>query len=346
MKKSKLTFAVMALVSSTAMAQSSVTVYGKVDLGLVVDGGNPGGKSVRLASGVTGGSRLGFKGTEDLGGGYVASFQIETGFCADSAAGAPNFCTGSNNFMGRQAHGDLSTPFGTLTAGRVYGTTFLFIAAVDPFGSGLAGQATNVDGKGGFMIEMPAPRLNNAVVYTTPSFGGLVVNGEMSLGEQTGDWQKSRELATTASYTKGPLLAGVSYFTLKSASGRNTDKDGVTGGITYDFGVVKLHGMVQKVGGHPAAGKIDLLNMMAGASVPVAGGTLLASYLRRDDRTSNDRDVSQWGAGYVYAVSKRTSLYTAYAKIRNTHGATFFDGNATEQGVGNSAFNLGIAHNF
>src|ERR1700760_1804815 len=103
MKKSLLALAVLAVASGAAFAQSSVTLYGKVDLGLVMDSGNAAGHSIRIDSGVTGGSRIGFKGVEDLGGGMKAAFQLETGFCADSAAGVtsngatvPNFCTGSN----------------------------------------------------------------------------------------------------------------------------------------------------------------------------------------------------------------------------------------------------------
>src|SRR5215475_7395837 len=110
MKKSLLALAVLTAISGVASAQSSVTLYGKVDLGLVYDAGSTLSKSVRVSSGVTGGSRIGFKGVEDLGGGLKASFQLETGFCADSNAappgsgtGAANFCTGGN-FMGRQAY--------------------------------------------------------------------------------------------------------------------------------------------------------------------------------------------------------------------------------------------------
>src|SRR3954464_10193739 len=134
MKKSLLALAVLTAVSGGAFAQSSVTLYGKVDLGLVYDAGGAAGKSVRVSSGVTGGSRIGFKGVEDLGGGTKASFQLETGFFADSAhtpPRAPNFCTGSNQFMGRQAHGDLSGSFGSIGAGRMYSLDFLNLTTTD-----------------------------------------------------------------------------------------------------------------------------------------------------------------------------------------------------------------------
>ena len=85
---------------------------------------------------------------------------------------------------------------------------------------------------------------------------------------------------------------------------------------------------------------------MAGATVPVAGGALTASYIHHDDRGTLDRDANQLGAGYNYPLSKRTSVYMAFARIVNRNGATFKVGNATETGTGDKAFNLGVVHNF
>src|SRR5471032_2479733 len=174
MKKSLLALAVLTAVTGAAYAQSSVTLYGKIDLGLTLDSGAA--KSVRIDSGVTGGSRIGFKGVEDLGGGMKAAFQLETGYCADSAAGAPNFCTGSNNFMGRQAHGDLTGAFGAMSAGRQYSLGFNNLSTIDPFGTGFAGQVNNI-------VDPSGIRLNNSFIYTTPSFGGLTASGEIAFGE-------------------------------------------------------------------------------------------------------------------------------------------------------------------
>jgi predicted porin len=118
-------------------------------------------------------------------------------------------------------------------------------------------------------------------------------------------------------------------------------------GATYDFGVVKLHGSLQKVSGHPTAGaSMNLLNVLVGATVPVAGGYVIADYIRHDDRTSADCDANQWAAGYQYPLSKRTSIYTAYARIENHDGANFHVGNATDLGTGNKGFDLGVVHNF
>lgn len=72
----------------------------------------------------------------------------------------------------------------------------------------------------------------------------------------------------------------------------------------------------------------------------------MGSVVRHDDRGALDRDANQCAAAYSSPLSKRTSLYLAYARIANRNGATFHVGNATETGTGNRAFNLGAVHNF
>lgn len=343
MKKSLLALAVLTAVTGAASAQSSVTLYGKVDLGLVFDGGGSGGKSIRVSSGVTGGSRIGFKGVEDLGGGMKAAFQLETGYCADSAAGAPNFCTGSNQFMGRQAHGDLTGAFGAISAGRQYSLGFNNLSTIDPFGTGFAGQSNNSTAAGVYMVDPSGIRLNNSVTYSTPNMSGFTVSAEAALGEQTGNWQANRETGGAVTFASGPAYAGFSYYDVSNASGVGAAKKVYLLGGTYDLGVIKLHALAQKVTG-PSS--LDLFNMMGGVTVPIAGGNLLASYIHHNDRTSGDKDANQIGVGYLYPLSKRTSVYTAFARIQNQHGAAFLVGNATEQGTGNKAFNFGVVHNF
>jgi predicted porin len=346
MKKSIMTVAVLGVVSGAALAQSSVTVYGKVDLGAVVDNG-PAGHTVRVSSGVTGGSRLGFKGVEDLGGGYKVGFQIETGFCADSAAGAPNFCTGSNQFMGRQAHGDLTGPFGALSAGRQYSLGFLSFATLDPFGAGMAGQADNTDGRGVYLVDPSAIRLNNSVTYVTPTFAGFSGAVELALGEQAGDWRKSRETGGALVYVQGPAYAAVTIYDQNNANGAGTARRNLTGGGTYDFGFAKVHALVQRVTGSPAGGaSVDVVSLLGGVTVPLASGSVLASYAHRHDRTAAAQDAHQVGIGYLYPLSKRTSAYTAFARLVNRNGGALHVGSATEIGTGNQAFNLGVVHNF
>lgn len=250
MQRTLLALALLAATGATS-AQSSLTVYGKVDLGLVLDSGSPAGKSVRVSSGVAGGSRLGFKGVEDLGGGYKAAFQLETGYCADSAAGAPNFCTGSNSFMGRQAHGDITGAFGALSAGRQYSLGYTNLTTIDPFGTGYAAQVNNI-------VDAAGVRLNNSVHYTTPVVAGFTATGEVGLGETTGNWKAGRVLGGSVNYATGPADAGFSFYELANANGvGSARKDYLLGG-TCDFGVVKAHALVEKGDGAPTGAiKLD-----------------------------------------------------------------------------------------
>ncbi len=350
MKKSLLALAVLTAVSGAASAQSSVTLYGKIDLGMVYDSGNANGKSVRISSGVTGGSRLGFKGVEDLGGGNKFSFQLETGFCADQAGGTSQanpstaFCTGSNSFMGRQAHGDLTGAFGALSAGRQYSLGFNNLATIDPFGAGFAGQANNTNAAQNiYLVDPSGIRLNNSVTYSTPNTAGFTASVEAALGEQTGNWQASRETGAGLNYAAGPAYAGVSYYHLDNSAGTGVAKKVLTIGGTYDFGVVKIHGLGQSVTG-PST--LDYRSFMAGVTVPIGQAQIMASYVRHNDRTVANQDASQVGIGALYALSKRTSLYTSFARIQNMHGAPYLVGNATEVGTGTKAFNAGVVHNF
>ena len=356
MKKSLLALAVLTAITGAASAQSSVTLYGKVDLGLVLDSGNSAGKSVRVSSGVTGGSRIGFKGVEDLGGGMKAAFQLETGYCADSNAPAtstltvkdgngntvgtttqsvPNFCTGGG-FMARQAHGDLTGAFGAISAGRQYSLGFNNLSTIDPFGTGFAGQVNNI-------VDPSGVRLNNSVTYSTPNMGGFTVSGEMALGEQTGNWESNRETGAGVTYASGPAYAGFTFYDVSDSTGTGAARKNYLLGGTYDLGVIKLHALAQKSTG-PAS--LDVLDLMGGVTIPVAGGNVLASYIHHNDRTGADKDANQIGIGYLYPLSKRTSIYSAFARIQNRNGATFTVGNATEAGTGNKAFNLGVVHNF
>jgi len=344
MKKSLLALAVLTAISGAASAQSSVTLYGKVDVGLVYDSGSKEGKSLRIDSGITGGSRIGFKGVEDLGGGMKASFQLETGFCADGANGAtqPNFCTGSNQFMGRQAYGALSGGFGSVSGGRQYSLGFINLTTIDPFGTGFAGQINNI-------FDASGIRLNNAVQYNTPVFSGFNGSIEYAAGEQTGDWKAGREIGAAVTYASGPIYAGATVFDLNSNKVPNdpTAKRVWQAGGTYDFGVVKIHGLVQGVkSSQSITPALDRFNMMGGVTVPLAGGQLLASYIHSNDKEPADKDSSQFGVGYMYPLSKRTSLYAAFAHINNDVYNTFTVGNATDAGTGNKGFDLGVVHNF
>lgn len=329
MKKSLLALATLGAFAGAANAQTNVTIYGIVDAGLVREFGN-GPDTTKLTSGVRNGSRLGFKGTEDLGGGLSAIFQLENGFNTDTGT------MGQGGLLfGRQAFVGLSSKsFGAVTAGRQYSPQFTSLDSVDPFGTGMAGATTN--------IFSTVVRINNSLKYTSANYSGFTGEVVYGLGEVAGNNSASRQVAVGLNYGNGPIAVTFAHNNANNATDTNKTKLSLLGG-TYDFGVVKAHAAFQKEDDDLA---LDARVLMVGASAPLGSGSLLASFIRRDDRRFTNNDADQLALGYVYNLSKRTNLYTAIARIKNDRAAAFTVGNATEAGSTNKAFNIGVQHRF
>src|ERR1700730_16325238 len=128
MKKTLLALAVLGAFAGAASAQTNVTVYGIVDAGVQYkNDGNPAGKTLSLQSGIQNGSRLGFKGTEDLGGGLSAIFTFENGFNVDDGTLGQG-----NRLFGRQAWVGLNGGFGTVKLGRQQTALYYALTEIDP----------------------------------------------------------------------------------------------------------------------------------------------------------------------------------------------------------------------
>jgi predicted porin len=319
-------------------AQSNVTVYGLADLGVVSERGGAAGSVVKLSSGIANGSRLGFKGSEDLGGGLSALFTLEAGILADTGASAQG-----GLLFGRQAFVGLAGAMGTVRLGRQYTFIDQSLGALDPFYLGFAGRMSNVFTAG------YVSRVDNSITYSSPVRGGF--SGELAYGagEVPGDASAKRYAGAAATYHNGPLymrLAHQDSNTLSAAKVAGQARNTVLG-ATYDLGVVKAHAAYavskSEVG---AATTLDSADLMLGATVPFGPHRILASYVRRDDKRAGNGDAGQIGVGYTYALSKRTTLYAAYAHIDNKNGAAYVVGNATEAGSGDQACNLGLRHTF
>ncbi len=357
MKKSILALAVLGAASGAASAQSSVAVYGLVDVALVRETGAAAGSTTKLTSGVGAGSRLGFKGSEDLGGGLSAVVLLESGYQADTGA------LGQGGLLfGRQAYVGLQGGFGALTVGRQYTPQYLTVAAVDPFSSGYAGDTKNLMAATG----NSASRMDNSLKYVSPAFQG--VTGELAYapGEVSGDNAAGRQIGAALAYAGGPLKVRLGYHNRNNetalvknvSSARNTVL-----AVVYDLGALKLHfayGADKGVNSAPLrnaanpfgytvapTASVDSRDLLLGVTVPFGSvHTLMASYIRKNDRTAFNQDAAQLAVGYRYALSKRTELYAAYAHIDNKRGAGYTVGSAIEGGTGDGALNLGIRHAF
>lgn len=364
MKKTALALALMAGFTGAAFAQTSVTVYGIVDAGIVSERGGATGNLTKLTSGVASGSRLGFKGTEDLGGGLSALFLMENGFAVDNGT-----ATQGGVLFGRQAYVGLgSNAGGTVTLGRQYTPQYLTLVMADPFATGMAGDAANLMPNTGDA----ASRMNNSIKYATPNFAGFTGELAYGFGEVQGDNKAKRQYGLAVGYGAGPLAVRLGYHN-RDNTGVSTDnaKNTLLAG-TYDFKVAKLHlaygvnkgvnsspirGVTDAISGAntsnpyarataPTFGSSDSRDALIGVTVPFGPHTFLASYINKNDKSAANQDANQWALGYRYALSKRTDLYAAYARINNKNNASYTVGSAIETGSGDKAFNLGVRHTF
>ncbi|WP_353798708.1 porin [Thauera sp.] len=353
--------AVAGLVSAPAFAQSNVTVYGVADAYVGSFSGDVGGESARVTgvnSGGMSGSRIGFRGAEDLGNGLKAVFTFEQAINLDNANGIEG---------ARQQFVGLAGGFGTVVAGRLQTPGYDWGAKYDPMGAAVfspMGQLSDarlmtISGREGLA------RVTNAVAYISPSFSGLVVKAAYSFGEQDGvpgDEERQGVLGLSADYTNGPLAVGVVYHGLSNIAGIDgLDQDEWALGGSYDFGVAKLIATYQqsKVEADGADDYKDKL-WSIGASVPVgAAGAAHVSYARAKGDDSGDKATS-WALAYTHSLSKRTNLYAGYiqadfddgayiesaADLPGVTGDYSFGGVAAEAGEKYRGMVVGIRHTF
>lgn len=326
-------FALMAA-ATTAQAQSSLTMYGKVDLGIVRsnNGADPSTWSMEQAQS----SRLGFRGREDLGGGWRATFRIEHRFNPDTGAQTrPQF------WRGRSSVG-LETPYGELRLGRDKLAALDLSLYADAFEgdyqAGMGGQFTEV----GFTVPSSTTgndsRSDDGIFYTSPRFSGfrLLLGAAMSDGTAT---QRGRSIGLR--YGGGPFSANVAYDTLGDGARRQNVL--IANGF-YKFGSFTLFG------GFARGEILESNNLQDRNSVIVSGmytfgsNELLASVGRteRDDVAAlanrQDREATKFGIGYRYNFSKRTQLYTTAGSTSEERGGV--------KRARVTSYDLGITHDF
>jgi len=356
MKKSLLALAVLSAFAGAASAQTSITIYGVVDAGYQFEKDTPGTngeKLHRLRSGQQSGSRLGFKGTEDLGGGVQGVFTLENGFNVDDGTMGQG-----NRLFGRQAWLGLNGGFGSVKLGRQQTPLYFALNAVDPFGINLAGNAQNFFGYGLYALD-PFSRTDNTVSYTTPNFGGFTGTVAYGFGEEPGDRNVRRQVAAGLAFVNGPLNVQFAYHDANNASFSATNvtntaalgtTTAATGsdlrtafiGATFDFGVAKAHAAFAETDAETVA-EVDNRNWMLGVSAAVGPGTVMASYNRNDVRDIDEGATDHYAIGYSHALSKRTNLYTSFGFTKNDDGVAL---NAYRNGENSRLFNVGVRHTF
>lgn len=198
----------ISLFAPLAMAQSSVTLYGIIDNGVTYATNQGGAHSWQAVSGVVAGSRWGFTGKEDLGGGIKAIFTLENGFDGFSGQAGP----GGREF-GRQAFVGLSTPYGTMTLGRQYDLVVDYIQPLSSngrWGGWYFSHPEDIDNTGsGF-------RVNNSVKFASADYGGFTFGGLYSFGGVAGSFSQNSVWSIGAGYARGPLQFAAAYLNVKN----------------------------------------------------------------------------------------------------------------------------------
>lgn len=341
-----------ALASTSAQAQTAVSIHGIVDAGIVGERGGKEGSVTKLTGGPAATSRIGFKGEESLGGGVSAFFALETGFKPDSGQ-----VDAAGSIFNRQALVGLKGGFGTLALGRQY-TPYhdTLVQLVDPFSTGYAGTAKNLFPHLGSNI-----RTSNTVSWASPKVRGVDMELAYSAGERS-DSSAKRQFGGAIGYAGGPLTLRLAYNSKNgdAASGFARSRNTLLG-AQYKLGELTLHAGYgidkgpeaaplnnpnNPYGGVAPTASTDGRELLLGLSAALGRGKLMASVMHKDDRTAFDQDASAWGIGYLYALSKRTGVYAAFAKVHNRNGAGYTVNNNTEAGTGNTGYNLGLRHSF
>ena len=346
MNKKLIAVAVAGVLGAPLVAQAqtaNVTLYGRLNTnyefinGKQVDGSNP--NVSRLSSNS---SRFGIRGTESLGGGLSAIFQLESSVSSDGAGGT---LAGRETFVGLQGS------WGKFTAGRfllptddmhpIFGNVPTYTTSILSTASLWAnGFAAKQDG--GF-----DDRANNSFRYDSPSFNGLTFSGQVALRDSSGaadvngghaqETRHAHILGANVIYNNGPIQVGVSYEGNNKLRGPdlNDREYTVTGG--YNFGVVRVAAVYEYLKYETPTGDLKRDFWGVSATVPMGPGTWYAFYGKANDgkgsaadgervaglTKGSDTGAQQYEISYTYPLSKRTSVYAGYVKIDNDSRAAY-----------------------
>ncbi len=314
MLKSLSIVALAAAAALPAYAQSSVTMYGRLNVTVEREKFGSGPSTWDENNNA---SRIGMKGSEDLGGGLKAGFQIEHGFSIDTGAQT------QANFWARQSEVNLSGGFGMIRLGNF--TSDAYYAVPDYISMHNHDTGTSADALWAYI-----GRNTNKVAYRTPNLSGFTL--EVS-GAAADAGEPNRTYDVAANYNIGKLALGGGY--TKDGDAKQYSIRGL-----YDFGSFVIGGYYQRdtdgivVGG----GNRNVLRLSGMYVLGASEFHLNAGHAWKYENIPGS-GATQFTLAYNYNLSKRTKVYTYYTKMRDTAGVTYFGGDY-------SSFAFGMRHNF
>lgn len=310
MKKTLFALAALTAFSGVASAQSSVTLFGVLDVNMrsVKTGAT---RVSKMENDGISSSRFGIRGEEDLGNGLKAGFWLEAPISADTGAGNT-----TKLFNRRSTVSLTSASLGEVRLGRDNQTVWTNAAAFDVFGTvGVATAAQLIDKVGSGVTD--TTRTDNAISYFLPGgLGGVYGQVQFAMGEGA---NKDKLNGTRIGFKTGGFDAAVATSYVNVAANAVTSPNGarwkqVHAGASYDFSVVKLYAqyIVNKNTDTNPDGKQKIWELAASAPVGAAGLVKLG-YAKSTDYKA----ATKIGLGYQHNLSKRTALYANYGQIKN-----------------------------
>jgi len=309
----------LAFACSTAVAADGITLYGIVDGGIGYSRQDGSKSDVTVDSGSSEDSRFGLRGSEDLGRGLTGKFELESGIDLDRGTWSDE-----ERIFDRAAWVGLEGGFGELRFGRQSTFSHDWFSELSPFQADFKQAAVATI----FGYEAVAERVDNAVFYQLPAFGGFEAGIGYSFNSEGPEnpGENNQVLTVGLRYSAGPLVAVVSY-----ELGRDADDDAAPGrddihnlslGATYEFSKLKLHAGYGRLGNRDfiASARTEKA-WLVGATVTVGPGEVLAAYQRVKDRNFNEFGLDSTRDGvalaYLHPLSKRTNLYVYGSRFRD-----------------------------
>ena len=378
MKKSLIALAVLGAFTGAASAQSSVTLFGVVDVGVRAVRNGDSGTVKSLTSNGLASSRLGFRGEEDLGSGLKASFWLEADIGPDvGSAGGPAFpaaangATQSAKFFNRRSTVSLLSPLGEIRLGRDYTPNFLMLPTYDVYGNVGIGAFANLLGPGASPSSSAAlgsgvgtiVRADNSVAYFLPgNLGGFYGQVMAAAGEGTNTVNgNNRYIGGRLGWTGGPFDVSAAYGRTRIPG--NDDFRSLNIGGAYTLPVVKLVAQYYRTDYQPTGLDNRTQKIWSvGFNVPIGQSEIRGTYSRSDIGGGgpafiglrNEDDARQYAIGYIYNLSKRTALYADVGRIQNRGLSQMTIGGGTLPGSNfgvvadrnSTGLALGVRHSF
>jgi general bacterial porin, GBP family len=338
MKKHVIAAAVATAIAAPAIAQN-VQIYGAVDQGLQnYDSGNV--SLTRAAAGILNTNRIGFTGSEDLGGGLKAEFQLQQAF--SDSVGAFSTGTSEESWVG------LSGSFGQIRIGT---TDMSGLQGIDSAVSG-AGNLANSPSTGSALTTLfsgeDGADMANTVRYISPTVNGF----QLDVGYSSGNASTAvadgnvAETSVMVSYKSGPLAVYAGQHEVDGVGVAKKDYKAL--GARYDFGVAAVGAIVSK--GDPDSGSDSLNRSNSVVTVNVPLGNGLTAHASKMSAKISDTSYKSSGVmvALTKAMSKRTTAYAAYTSVTNEAGTVTTWGGVTSAAVGldPKAITVGLSHTF